>query len=91
MTCIRPSTRRRAEAPKQGMEPTPSSVRSCLTSASGRGSCPALGGINVMLVYNRHNGHQATATSGWDTLLASAGEEGFRHAGESVETSECEG
>ena len=26
-----------------GLEPTPSSVRSCLASASGRGSGPALG------------------------------------------------
>ena len=29
--------------PNEGMEPTPSSVRSCLAPAFGRGSCPALG------------------------------------------------
>src|SRR5215510_2057644 len=44
-----------------------------------------------MSVYNRHNGPQPTATIGWNTLLTSASEAGFRQAGEGVETRECEG
>src|SRR5882724_6357393 len=32
--------------PNKGMEPTPSSVRSCVAPASGRSSCLALGAVN---------------------------------------------
>jgi hypothetical protein len=36
-----------SSTPNEGLEPTPSSVRSSLASASGRGSGPAFGSSNA--------------------------------------------
>src|SRR5262249_10877011 len=93
LTLMRPSVGTRKMSPESGCFAFLPPCRSC--GSHPLATCSDFGFSWLVwqswLVCNRHNGHQATATIGWNTLLASMDEAGFRHAGEGAEIRECEG